>query len=310
MKLIKSLLLVSASAFLLSVSCKKELSNKKPQVEVGGDTTIQLPVNSVYLTGAVTDPDDKVVTLLWSKISGAGSPTIESPTSLNTWVRELEVGDYYFQLTATDSKGATSSDTVMVTVLTDEAIVVNIQPHNNPTEVHLFGNNTGLDQTDPNAPEILGGSGSFEGTLVDIRALLQFDLSSIPGNATIVSAKLTLYSNPDPLNGHNNEANSGTNNSIFIQRVTSAWDPATANWTNQPTVTNVDQVSIAHTDEGFLDLENIDVTALISGMLSESANHGFLIRLQQEEPYNFRIFCSSKFSNQTKHPKLEVSYTE
>jgi hypothetical protein len=124
----------------------------------------------------------------------------------------------------------------------------------------------------------------------------------------IDSAKLTLYSNPTPLNGHDGNANTGPENALYIQRVTEEWVYNSVNWTNQPAATDVEQVSIPHTDEPFLDLIDVDVSELVKTMISTGSNHGFLIRLQNEVTYNFRVFCSSKYSDKTKRPQLQVYY--
>lgn len=307
MKRLTAPLLLLLTLFLVTVSCEKEMVNDAPDVIiVNNQVTIKLPVDSLLVSGSFTD-DDQNFSYLWTKIAGDASITIEHPDSIATWIKGLKEGVYSFKFTVTDSHGGVGQDTVFVTVEAAETTTVALNPHNNPTEVHLFGNSSGLDQTDPNAPEILAGSGSYLGENVDIRAILKFDLSSIPEDAVITSAKLTLFSNPDPLNGHDNNANSGSDNSFYIKRVTGSWDPTTINWLNQPASTSDDAVLIPHTVEPFKDLEDIDVTTLVSTMVS-TENNGFLIQLQNEAPYNFRIFCSSKFSDETKHPKLVVSY--
>jgi hypothetical protein len=300
-------LLFLFTLFLVTVSCEKEMLNELPDVVVvNNQVTIKLPLDSLLLSGSFTD-DDTSLNYLWTKLTGDGSITIEHPDSLATWVKGLKEGEYSFKFTVTDNNGGVGQDTVFITVEARETTTVTINPDHNPTEVHLFGDSAGLDQTDPDAPEILAGSGTYYSEDVDIRAILKFDLSSIPQDAVIASANLTLYSNPDPLNGHDDHANSGPDNSFYIKRVTDSWDPTTINWLNQPSTTSDDAVLIPHTDEAFKDLENIDVKDLVSKMVS-TENNGFIIQLKNENPYNFRIFCSSKFPDETKHPKLVVSY--
>lgn len=309
MKTLTTPLSVLIYFFLLSASCTKNVENKKPQVDAGSNVTITLSLDSVLLSGTASDPDDEISGYLWSKVSGDGSSDIVNPGSLSTWIKNLEEGSYVFQLMATDSRGATSADTVSITVLPAEMITLTAIPHNNSTEIHLFGNSNGIDQTDPIAPEIAGGSGTYLGDPVNVRALLKFDLSSIPANATIISAKLTLYSNPTPLNGQDNVANYGTDNTLYIQRVSDSWDPQNITWLNQPTATTNEQIVVPHTDEDFLDLIDLDVKNLVSGMIGANANNGFLIKLKSEVSYTWRIFCSSKYSDEAKHPKLEVVYS-
>jgi hypothetical protein len=179
-------------------------------------------------------------------------------------------------------------------------------PHNNPDEVHIFGG-PNFDQTHTEAPEILGGAGTYYGEPTTIRALLKFGMDTLPQNAEIKSAKLTLYSNPTPLNGQNGQANSGTDNSLLIQRVTSAWVASEVKWAQQPSVTTQNQIIVPHTNVSFEDIVDLDVTQIAKDM-QQNVNYGILIRLQHEDPYNFRIFCSSKNEDTSKHPKLEIEY--
>ena len=183
---------------------------------------------------------------------------------------------------------------------------VTLQPSNNNDERHILGNNNGYDQS-THATELDAAAWTVNGNIVYVRGLFRFDLSSIPANATVTSAKLSLYSNPTPLNGDLVHANSGPDNSMYIQRIVSSWTPSTTNWTNQPSTTTSDQVLIAHTSQSLLDLTDVDVKNLVVTMQS-SSNYGFMIRLQNESIYNIRDFCSSTYSDASKHPKLVVTY--
>jgi hypothetical protein len=90
-------------------------SNQPPTVSAGADQTITLPTSSVNLTGSATDADGTIASYAWSKISG-GSATITSPSNASTTITGLVQGSYTFRLTATDNKGATASDDVLITV--------------------------------------------------------------------------------------------------------------------------------------------------------------------------------------------------
>ena len=182
---------------------------------------------------------------------------------------------------------------------------LNLQVSNNPTETHLFGG-VGIDESGP-CPDLSACTWTKGGVRVDVRSIVQFDLGSIPSNATIVSAKLTLYSTPDPLEGNLVDANSGADNSMYISKVASAWDPVTANWTNQPLFSISNEVLVPHTDLPFFDLVDIDVKDLVSSMVS-GPNYGFMIRLQHEDMYTCRQFCSSFNADVTRQPKLDVVY--
>jgi hypothetical protein len=67
---------------------------------------------------SVADPDGGSVTTQWSYVSGTGStPTINSPTSLNTTVTGFSVaGTYTFRLRVTDNEGTYTEQNVIVTL--------------------------------------------------------------------------------------------------------------------------------------------------------------------------------------------------
>lgn len=92
-------------------------SNNPPVASAGNDQSINLPSNSVNLSGLGTDTDGTITGYAWSKLSGPSSGTITSPTSQNTSVTGLVQGTYVFRLTVTDNGTAQGTDDVTVTVL-------------------------------------------------------------------------------------------------------------------------------------------------------------------------------------------------
>ena len=100
-------------------------SNLPPSVNAGNDIMITLPVNNTVLSGSGNDSDGNIVSWQWTKISGPGSFIIVSSTQWQTMVSSLVQGVYHFELTVTDNDGASTKDTVMVTVLQSS---VNLPP--------------------------------------------------------------------------------------------------------------------------------------------------------------------------------------
>jgi len=275
-----------------------------PVANAGTDQTVQLPLAFFTLSGSGTTSAGTITGYQWSRISGPNTPVINNTSSASTSVSGFVAGTYQFQLQVTNSFGLSAKDTVVINVIGTTTIT--LQPANNPYEMHL-GVLNGTDISYFYSPELVAAAWTNGGLPTSFRGLLKFDLSSIPANATIVSAKLTLYTNPTPINGDHINANSGPNNSMFISRITANWSATTINWSNQPSVSTTDQISIAHTSQGFLDLVDVDVKNQVVSMVSAN-NYGFMIRLQNEVIYNSRVFCSSKYSDAAKHPKLVVVY--
>ena len=295
---------------ILVASCQRDLilENKPPVVNPGTDTTFDFEdssLDSIRLSGSATDADGTVTGYLWSQKSGPNTAKILNPGSPDTYVSNLASGVYIFQLMATDDKGATGIRSVSITIIKPDVFTLTLQPANSSFDRHLLILGT-TDQSDATAPEIGASAWTNNGVPFSMRALLKFDLSTLPANAKIKSAKLTLYSNPTPINSNQVDANFGDDNSLFISRAIDNWN-SSVTWQTQPLTTASGQISVPHTDQSLLDLVELDVTNLIKDM-QQHGNYGFLIRLQNEVIYTARIFCSSKYADASKHPKLVLEY--
>ncbi|HSE56879.1 MAG TPA: PKD domain-containing protein [Candidatus Paceibacterota bacterium] len=89
--------------------------NSAPIVNAGTDQVITLPTSSVTLSATASDPNGDAMVYSWTNVYG-GTATITTSNALATTVTGLVQGGYTFRLTATDSKGATTADDVVVTV--------------------------------------------------------------------------------------------------------------------------------------------------------------------------------------------------
>lgn len=293
---------------LFLTSCEKDADivfNVVPTADAGTPKAITLPTNSVTLTGTGTDSDGTIVAYLWSQVSGPSSTVIVNPGSASTVVNGFVQGKYLFQLMVIDDDGATGVDTVSVSVAQAPQQTLTLQPSNNPFERLLFGNT--ITEQSNHAVELTAATWTVNSQVVFVRGAFGFDLSSIPSTATIISARLTLYSNPTPLNGSLTVPNEGPANAMLIRRIINSWTPASTYWLNQPSTTATDQIVIPHTSLPSLDLVDVDVKNMVATMVS-SGNYGFMIQLQNEAIYNMRNFCSSLHAQSAKHPKLVVDY--
>jgi len=91
---------------------------------------------------------------------------------------------------------------------------------------------------------------------------------------------------------------------MYVQQITSNWTPGSGvNWFNQPTTTTTNQVIVPHTAQSQLDL-NLDVKGMVSSMVANNTNYGFMLKLQNEQIYTCRIFVSSHTPNNALLPKI------
>ncbi len=119
-------LLIFISLSILTIySCKKENScencfgdiNQLPIANAGSDQIFELPKDSTFLdANGSSDTDGIIVSYLWKQISGLQTTSIKQANTIKTSVRSLSRGEYQFELTVTDNRGASSKDTIKITV--------------------------------------------------------------------------------------------------------------------------------------------------------------------------------------------------
>jgi len=140
------------------------------------------------------------------------------------------------------------------------------------------------------------------------RGLIEFDLSQIPENATILEARLSLYANTTTNQSHIHSNLSGHNDG-FISRVIEPWDEKTVLWGNQPSFDPDNQGYLHESNYEWEDYPDIEISELIRDSYNDPENsHGMLIHLRTEIYYRALVFCSSDHENPEKWPELEVVY--
>ena len=113
---------VKASRNVTVVVGSVAATNQAPIANAGADATVYLPSNKT-LTGTATDADGSIAAYSWKKISGPSGEAIATPTAAQTNVTFTTAGQYSFELTVTDDKGATGKDTAVVNVNANTAPV-------------------------------------------------------------------------------------------------------------------------------------------------------------------------------------------
>jgi ribosomal protein L14 len=133
-----------------------------------------LPASTASLQGSAADADGTITSYQWVQVAGPSAATLTTPRGANTTAANLQQGIYQFELSATDNIGATSRDTVIITVLAP--VIVNAPPVSN----------AGADQTIslPATTATLQGSGSdYDGQITGY----QWTMISGPSTAAIAT---------------------------------------------------------------------------------------------------------------------------
>jgi hypothetical protein len=91
--------------------------NLPPVANAGISQSITLPANSLTLDGSLSsDPDGSIAAYSWAQVSGPSAAAIAGGSSSKPTASGLVAGQYIFQLTVTDNKGATATSSVKITV--------------------------------------------------------------------------------------------------------------------------------------------------------------------------------------------------
>ena len=294
---------------IIIMSCQKQCTvtpiskNDIIIIDAGKSQIVSVTGDTAKLTGNVLSGRPSITSYAWSTISGPNSPAISNGDSVSSVATGLTAGVYVFQLKAS-SPDNVGLDTT--TVIVTKTIILRIDSTTNGKAYNFQLINTS-DGSNPSGEEIFAGAWTSGGLPYDTKSGFLFDLNQLPANSTIVSAKLTLYSDSTPLNGdHLGDANSGANNAFYLERMTGSWN-YTSSWFNIPTTDTANGILVPSTVLPQLDIADLDVTGMVKTMYTTN-NYGFQIRMQDTVPYTTRIFCAGYYPQVYRHPKLEILY--
>lgn len=152
-----------------------------------------------------------------------------------------------------------------------------------------------------------GNAGTNSGQPIEVRNLLSFDLSALPPNAIISSAKLSLYGVNAPWSTNTVSHYPHGSNQSYLKEITQPWDESTVTWNNQPLVSSVGVIVLPATTTNYEDFLNINVTDAIIG-LQQGTNYGLRLSMANTVPYHRVFFGSSDQTDSTKRPKLVIEY--
>ena len=106
-----------------------------PVANAGIDTTIAIPASSVVLNGSgSTDAKGTITSYQWIQVSGPANATIETSNAMVVKVTDLLLGEYNFQLTVSNNRGASSKASVKVKVIDNLRSLESILLYPNPAQ--------------------------------------------------------------------------------------------------------------------------------------------------------------------------------
>lgn len=141
------------------------------------------------------------------------------------------------------------------------------------------------------------------------RGLMKFDLSSIPPDATVFGAFLTLFPSGPLAPGTVTSVGSTGQNASKVYRITAPWADNTVTWNNQPATTNLNAAALPQSTYSMQTYLNIDVSALVQDMVADPSNSfGFMLKLDNETPSRGLLFYGGLAPNSDMRPQLVVAY--
>jgi PKD repeat protein len=192
-----------------------------------------------------------------------------------------------------------------ITYLESPTVTIEIQPGEEGKDAQLWSITPDLNIG--NSPKFVCSGWTHGGEPGINRAIVDFDLSSIPAEAQIVDAKLNFYfvCLEPTFFGHTGE------NDAYLQLITDPWEEDSVTWNNQPAITEDFQLYLPPSVDPYQDYTDLDVTALVQKLHQEPESyHGIMLRLLNENPYRCLLFVSSDYTDTIEfRPKLVVTYT-
>lgn len=162
---------------------------------------------------------------------------------------------------------------------------------------------------DTNSKDIVSAYWTGNGNPGSWRTFFKYDLSSIPANATITSAYISLYADGTSSYGYTGQPDYGTDNASTLYRVSASWSGSSMTWNNQPGYSTTHSATLSQSTTSMQNYLGVDVTNLVKDQI-QYGNYGMMIRPNQENTYyNSLIFFAPKSGADGNLPGLSITYT-
>jgi gliding motility-associated-like protein len=136
------------------ITVQNSSHNNPPSVSAGANIFIQLPTNTVTLSGSASDTDGTIASYSWEKVSGP-SAVLQNASTSSLSVEQMVEGAYVFRLTVRDDKGASAFADVKVVVFPESI---------NQTPIADAGANQSI-RLPVSSTVVIGSSADIDGTI-------------------------------------------------------------------------------------------------------------------------------------------------
>ncbi len=270
-------------------------------------TAVIAPVADGVITNVVNldgtgsfDPENEVLTYLWTLVGPAGSAaTLTSNSAATPSFTPDLAGVYQATLVVTDTHGVASPPTTTV-IQVAPSICVTLQRGlagavSDAQIAHKIASSPVLDvQGNTNYGALTtGGVGRFPAN-VSTKLLVRFDLAGIPAGSTVLSSSLTV------------QTSTTTAGTVKLFRAKFPWNEATVTWLNVGLVQDsVLQASTSDGGAGYVGPMVFSVTPLTQAWVSGTqANNGLVL---SGEAFLTTV-STSETATAANRPKLDVCY--
>jgi len=264
-------------------------------INMGTITPIILATDSTTFCqgGNVTLYLTNYVSYLWN--TGATTQSIYVTTG----------GTYFVTVTDTNGCIGTASQVVTVNVCVPmQSICHTLNPvHSTIVNNYLSDSLANFN----NFPDFYANAWTQNSIPMIGRGLMEFDFSTIPNNANVYSASLSLYGYNSTTTPQLSSTLSGSNAST-LRRITSSWNSSTVTWHTQPSTTTTNEVPLPESTSSTEDYLNMNILNMVNDMIS-NGNNGLMMMLDTEHYYRCLLFATMNNPDSSVFPRLDLCYS-
>ena len=286
-------------------------TNRAPVVSAGADQSILVSAKA-NLNGTVTDDGlpSGTLTTAWSKVSGPGTVTFGSAAAVDTTAAFSAAGTYVLRLGANDGQ-LSAIDEMQVTVAGAGSGTVTTT-FQNGVNGYNGADDTRIRSDQPT--QLFGSSPKVE---IDgnpnFSSLMKWDLSSVPANATVLSATITVNavnSSQDQFELYQLMRPWVESEANFNQAAAGkAWQVAGASGTSDRSSVVLGAITAPQTGMTTVQLNAAGIAAFQSWIANPQSNNGLIFQDYTDATTDDLDFESSEASTVANRPKLTLVYS-